>query len=303
MKQATKFVEADERSSRAIQAERSARFAMQLQKENHPLQLLVNQAKRIVVSRIHYSNRRAEPQQQTPRNHIFVETSNKQVHKEITSSMNSTPNQKNQDTRKSQGEGTAMVELEWSGAANAVEVRFEVDGWSVSHHMTFLPHTHTWVLRHVLPSMSRVQFKFVVDGKWQTHPHYSTCQDNNGNTNNVITVLAIQWKFQQRHQHRSHQQQASTNDKSDGHDAKTTTTLHQCHSVSVCSQLDEWVTQQAIIPSLDDTGCCYRTGLILPGDWSGPFQFKFVVDGEWVVNPIYPITCSNSFQNNVLHVL
>eukprot|EP00301_Raphidiophrys_heterophryoidea_P027679 c9772_g1_i1.p1 GENE.c9772_g1_i1~~c9772_g1_i1.p1 ORF type:complete len:1001 (-),score=286.51 c9772_g1_i1:1060-3981(-) len=173
----------------------------------------------------------------------------------------------------------ALVKLRWMGNASQVEVRFEMDGWHTPHFMTRTPFAATWELIIALPAETRVAFKFIVDGEWQTHASYPTCQDGSGNTNNVVVPVRIEWRHSVTHE----QPQPE---------------------VAVCSQLDGWNSRVLLeaVPSNDDSSesvCC--VGLVLPGNWVS-FQFKFIVDGTWTTSSLYPVLHDGSFENNAIFI-
>eukprot|EP00301_Raphidiophrys_heterophryoidea_P020681 c5310_g1_i1.p1 GENE.c5310_g1_i1~~c5310_g1_i1.p1 ORF type:complete len:330 (+),score=70.64 c5310_g1_i1:53-991(+) len=245
--------------SRAIQQQKALIFVAHCQQECDKIHPLVNDAKYRAVRSALLSRSRAapKPKPSPPATFVpFVPIVKPTVTRCVCLSCQS-----------NSISGQALVKFTWTGKARQVELRFAVDGWNTPHPMVYSQLSGVWELGFALPTLSRAQFKFVVDGEWQTHPSFATCQDASGNTNNTIIPLCVEFP-------------------------------DTASSVCVCSQADGWANQKPL------ERCAVRgtqlTTLVLPGNWTGPFEFKFIVNGAWVLSSSHDSIKNGPFENNMV---
>lgn len=195
----------------------------------------------------------SETQPEALREHEPVNETEPEVHKEeeeeLENSMealavaNSEEEEKNSENFGANDDG-AEVSLFWSQPdSHHVELRFDCDNWEKSHQATQLS-SGVFQYSARFPANKILQFKFIVDGKWLISDDYYPYVDSNGNSNNFVVPVRLEW----------------TEGGSD---------------VWARTSCDKWAVTHPAKWEND------RWVLHLTVPHTGQHQFKFVVDGEW----------------------
>eukprot|EP00300_Choanocystis_sp_HF-7_P019414 c20330_g1_i1.p1 GENE.c20330_g1_i1~~c20330_g1_i1.p1 ORF type:complete len:290 (-),score=59.18 c20330_g1_i1:364-1233(-) len=94
-------------------------------------------------------------------------------------------------------EQSGEVTITWRPTAEnpcprIVQVSWELDSWSHQYNMQSTAASE-WSLKMPVILDAPIQFKFVVDGVWQTSPNYSTTLDPSGNRNNIAIPKLVEF--------------------------------------------------------------------------------------------------------------
>eukprot|EP00298_Acanthocystis_sp_HF-20_P006774 c16541_g1_i2.p2 GENE.c16541_g1_i2~~c16541_g1_i2.p2 ORF type:complete len:134 (-),score=39.99 c16541_g1_i2:43-444(-) len=126
-------------------------------------------------------------------------------------------------------------------------------------------HDGSWQFgKYCIPN-KRLEFKFLVDGVWKESEFYPTVDDSFGGKNNVITPAMIQWE--------------------DGGSEIYLYTDFDGWSKKYPLTYYNHLNKHILKIELGNIDC---------------FQFKFVVDGEWKLEPKYPTIENSGHRNNFL---
>lgn len=150
-------------------------------------------------------------------------------------------------------------------SARAVTLAGSFNNWNPTE-ISMIKKENSWQLPVYLEEGTHT-YKFIVDGKWILDPNNENSRpDGFGNTNSVINL---------------------------GH--KTKFVLHaypNARSVSVCGTFNNWNPEEIILKKTSDY---WTTNYILP---KGNHEYKFVVDGKWIMDPHNPCSIGSGEQKN-----
>ena len=147
------------------------------------------------------------------------------------------------------------------------------------------------------------EYKFIVDGVWKLDPEAPALSDGKGGKNNVLEVKPAHFSEEED----SDQEEYLVfigNMKESKPQYKVKKIAYEFPAVwaSIKGSWDNWTEEIALKRVKNNfTGFFefYVTIKIAPGN----YQFKFLVDGNWVTSTSYPIVdTADNYQNNLLTV-
>ena len=186
-------------------------------------------------------------------------------------------------------ETNSGVKFVYKGQAENIFIAGSFNDWNVSKNPLKQVKKDIWEI--VLPlDAGKYQYKFVVDGNWITDAENpNTIDDGLGGKNSVVEVKKMVGK---------------SAIKAKGHivtkdGVKLTLTDPNASSVYLAGSFNNW-SQTDDMMKKDSSGNWTITKKLSPGK----YQYKFVSDGNWIVDPENPNTADDSFggKNSVVEV-
>ncbi len=146
----------------------------------------------------------------------------------------------------------------------------------------------------------KYEYKFIVDGVWRYDPYQSTVPDGIGGKNNIIEVEPANFPDDEYDNEDyfviiSNKKKANNNYK-----IITISYPYPASWVAIKGSWDNWTEQISLkrIKKNNDHNF-YVTLQINPGN----YQFKFIVDGNWTINPAFPVVkTKDDHENNILNI-
>lgn len=170
-------------------------------------------------------------------------------------------------------------------SAKTVFAAGDFNQWNASSDALARQKDGSWLLTKKLP-VGKYNYKFVVDGQWQADPaNPAVSDDGYGGHNSVLEISAATLP----------PGSATRATKSgvefvyDGAASK----------VSVAGSFNNW--NQSTHPLAKDKSGAWKTAVSLG---KGKYQYKFVADGNWLMDPSNPATADDGYggQNSLIEV-
>ncbi|MBI5573162.1 MAG: hypothetical protein HY919_01240 [Elusimicrobia bacterium] len=181
------------------------------------------------------------------------------------------------------------VKFVYKGSAENVFVAGSFNDWSISKNPLKQVKKDVWEI--VLPlDAGKYQYKFVTDGNWITDAENpNTTDDGLGGKNSVVEI--------KKEVKKSAIKAKGPVVTKDG--IKFTVTEPNASSVYLAGSFNNWSTSQDAMKK-DSSG----NWAIIKKLAKGKYQYKFVIDGNWLVDPENPNTADDGFggKNSVMEV-
>eukprot|EP01017_Pseudomicrothorax_dubius_P048413 TRINITY_DN879_c0_g1_i1.p1 TRINITY_DN879_c0_g1~~TRINITY_DN879_c0_g1_i1.p1 ORF type:complete len:594 (+),score=117.05 TRINITY_DN879_c0_g1_i1:17-1798(+) len=202
-----------------------------------------------------------------------------------------------------EGECAANTQVfEWRGGGSEVHLLGDFNQWTRSGESKMLPNriASNVFVKRVSLAPRRYLYKFLVDGHWRHDPDRPTVADGFGAFNNVINVLPLRAALPSR----SSESELEEVVRGTGNDARRVVRLRWPYSgqdVQAKGSWDSWKQAIKLEPHMNPLNqqLEFTAKLELR---PGMYTYKFIVDGEWRIDPWEESEGSGALENNILRV-